>query len=520
MGHEIRVTSFYNGITLNEELTGLEFEAIIKPLVEEAIAVADGALSKADIKPSELASVLLAGGTSQIPLVQDLLKEHLGRETQIVSADLMWLIAKGAAIHHRDIFSRPTEATQQILGANLFLETATYGRLEPTLLVRAHQTLPHTCFREFPINAHTTDLTIQLLSQSNADDGEPISLARREIQVSGKSLSKIGVNIIIDTNKTIKVSVVDPTTKLPIEKVEIQGDILSTAAEVKKARENYGLQAVKASHPMQSQRYAIGIDLGTTTCEAMVYDLTEQTFSRGIESPLLSRVLIPKSGTPDFTNDQHIGNRFSSLEDPNNFWNFKVDIGKDTDAAQHRKYSWDGKLWPPEILSAYLLAAIWKQLQEKLGAEAISQAVITVPSDFSHDQNALVEQAAKIAGIANPILLTEPVAAALAYTEEFVDVGRAGQNFLIFDFGGGTTDVCVIKTKPDKKIEELGRNGNNSIGGEKLTIKITDAIIDRFMKANQIQDKPTGEAKLRNRLKDKIDEAKVAISQALAKGDD
>ena len=171
-------------------------------------------------------------------------------------------------------------------------------------------------------------------------------------------------------------------------------------------------------------------------------------------------------------------------------------------------------------MSAYLLAAIWKQLQEKLGAEAISQAVITVPSDFSHDQNALVEQAAKIAGIANPILLTEPVAAALAYTEEFVDVGRAGQNFLIFDFGGGTTDVCVIKTKPDKKIEELGRNGNNSIGGEKLTIKITDAIIDRFMKANQIQDKPTGEAKLRNRLKDKIDEAKVAISQALAKGDD
>jgi len=523
MDHEIYVSSFLDGITLKENLTGIDFEEIITPFVNDSIAVADGALDKAGLNRNDLTGILLAGGTSQIPLVQDKLKERFRHEPKIVANDLMWLIAKGAAVHHRDFLSRPGEETQQILGADLYIETATNGSLEPTLLVPARQRLPHTSSREFSVNSSTHALTIQLLSQSGVDKGEPTPLTRREVNVSGRQLTKIGVKVVIDKNKTIKVSVIDPTTKLPVENVEIQGDILSTAKEIRAVREMYGLQNVKSPPAGQDQRYAVGIDLGTTTCEAMVYDMQEKTFQRGIDEALPSRVFIRKGKTPDFTKKEDIGNIRHSLNDPNNFWNFKVHIGKDTAAA---KYRWDEKYWPPEILSAYLLATIWEELQAKFGKEKpLYQAVITVPSDFSVDQNALVEKAAKVAGIANPILLTEPVAAALAYAEEYEFVSKPDQTFLIFDFGGGTTDVCIIKTKPFGKPDELGRNGNNGIGGENLTTEISDAIISRFDAARQSSDQSTKidqsvRIGLRNSLKIKIDEAKVAISRSLKFGDE
>jgi len=518
MGSEIRVRNFHDGHTLREELSGREFETIITPLVEDAIAVAEGALRNAGMDRSGLTSILLAGGTSQIPCVQDSLEKRFECEVKIAAKDLMWLIAKGAAIHHRDFMKLPGEETQQMLGSDLFLETATYGRLEPTLLVPARQTLPHTCFREFSINAYTTDLTIQLLRQSGTDNQEMTSLTRREISMNGSRLSKIGVQVRIDINKTIKVSVVDPTTKLPLENVEIQGDILDTAEEIRILRERYGLSEVVSPPVGHDQRYAIGIDLGTTTCEAMVYDTQEKAFLRGVEEPLLSRVFVRKGGVPDFRKRDDIGNRGHSLENSNHFWNFKVDIGRDTGST---KYHQEGKQWPPEILSAYLLAVIWNDLQAKFGAKAaLYQAVITVPSDFSPDQNALVEKAAKIAGIASPITLTEPVAAALAYNEEYQDIQKPNQNFLIFDFGGGTTDVCIIKTKPGGKIEELGRNGNNSIGGENLTTAIADALIDRFEAAHEANYDKLTRDQLRRTLKPEADKAKVAISQALAKGDE
>ena len=518
MGHEIRIRNFHDGHTLREELSGREFEAIIMPLVENAIAVADGALSKAGMDHSELTSILLAGGTSQIPLVQDLLEKRFPCGVKIVAKDLMWLIAKGAAIHHRDLLSHPGEETQQILGSDLFLETATYGRLEPTLLVPARQTLPHSCFREFPINTYATDLTIQLLRQSGTDNQEMTSLTRREISLNGSHLSKIGVQVRIDVNKTIKVSVVDPTTKLPLENVEIQGDILNTAEEIRTLRARYGLSDVVSPAVGSNQRYAIGIDLGTTTCEAMVYDMQKKAFSRGLQEPLLSRVFVRAGGMPDFRKRDDIGNKGHSLENSNHFWNFKVDIGKDIDNA---KYHREGKQWAPEILSAYLLAVIWNDLQVNFGTETpLYQAVITVPSDFSPDQNALVEKAAKIAGIANPITLTEPVAAALAYNEEYQNIQKPNQNFLIFDFGGGTTDVCIIQTRPNKKIEELVRNGNNSIGGENLTTAIADALIDRFAVAHEASYDKLTRDQLRRTLKSEADEAKVAVSQALAKGED
>ncbi|MBM3496665.1 MAG: hypothetical protein FJX72_20450, partial [Armatimonadetes bacterium] len=122
---------FYRTHDLDEALGVPEFEKVVKPLIWKAADVADKAVRKARIGDSDLAGVLLAGGSSQIPLVCDLLRERFSCRVRVVGHDLMWLIAKGAAVHHRDLMTRPRQAMRMILGLDLYLEMLADGRLTP-----------------------------------------------------------------------------------------------------------------------------------------------------------------------------------------------------------------------------------------------------------------------------------------------------------------------------------------------------------------------------------------------------
>lgn len=510
-GYAFNVDYFYETFDLEEELSVPEFEALIEPVIARAIAVVDGALGKTDCDKSDLDSILLAGGTSQIPLVKDTLEERFGCITRIVPRDLMWLIAKGAAIHHRDLMTRPQEATRLILGADLSLETYTQGRILPTILVPYHQVLPHTFVREFPVNAHASSVTIQLLSESGTSQQEPLALERRIINIQGLQVSRISVKVEIDRNRTIRLSVVNPKTGLPLDNVEIKGDLLSTSEEIKAARKEFGFQEMPSGRNSGNQRYAVGIDLGTTTCEVIVCDLEKNVFARGITEPQLSQVLIRENGRISVDNGEYN----TSME--GYFSNFKVDIGTNVD---RKKYAAHNRHWPPEILSAHLLATIWKQLHEQFGRNApLTEAVITVPSDFSEDQTALVLNAARIAGIDNPVLLAEPVAAFLAYADTYPSIKSQGKRFVIFDFGGGTTDVCVVEAGASERIETLATSGNNTIGGKDLTQLIASAIVDRFALTNSLSLSVEERERLGRSLFKKADDAKVRLSLALMTGD-
>jgi molecular chaperone DnaK (HSP70) len=74
-----------------------EFEAMIQPRVEETVSALRRAISSAGMTPEQLTAVLLVGGSSRIPLVAQLVSEHLGRPVA-VDADPKNAIAKGAAL--------------------------------------------------------------------------------------------------------------------------------------------------------------------------------------------------------------------------------------------------------------------------------------------------------------------------------------------------------------------------------------------------------------------------------------
>ncbi|MHA6785823.1 Hsp70 family protein [Pseudonocardia saturnea] len=74
-----------------------EFEALIRPQVEETVAALRSAVTSAGLTPDQLTAVLLVGGSSRIPLVAQLVSEQLGRPVA-VDTDPKNSIAKGAAL--------------------------------------------------------------------------------------------------------------------------------------------------------------------------------------------------------------------------------------------------------------------------------------------------------------------------------------------------------------------------------------------------------------------------------------
>ena len=74
-----------------------EFEAAIRPQVEDTVDALRRAVASAGLAPSQLSAVLLVGGSSRIPLVGELVSEQLGRPVT-VDVDPKNAIAMGAVL--------------------------------------------------------------------------------------------------------------------------------------------------------------------------------------------------------------------------------------------------------------------------------------------------------------------------------------------------------------------------------------------------------------------------------------
>ena len=121
----------------------------------------------------------------------------------------------------------------------------------------------------------------------------------------------------------------------------------------------------------------------------------------------------------------------------------------------------EGKQYSAEELSAAILQKLKQDAGAYLGAE-ITDAVITVPAYFRDAEREATRNAGKIAGLNVLQVLNEPTAAALAYG---LDQLGKDQNVFVFDLGGGTFDVTVMKVS-GSRIEMVATNGDHRLGGK------------------------------------------------------
>jgi actin-like ATPase involved in cell morphogenesis len=85
------------GLQTQVRLTRPEFETMIRPVLRETVETLNRALRSADVTAEGLSAVVLAGGSSRIPLVAEMVSASLGRPVE-VDAHPKHTVALGAAM--------------------------------------------------------------------------------------------------------------------------------------------------------------------------------------------------------------------------------------------------------------------------------------------------------------------------------------------------------------------------------------------------------------------------------------
>jgi len=125
----------------------------------------------------------------------------------------------------------------------------------------------------------------------------------------------------------------------------------------------------------------------------------------------------------------------------------------------------------PEQASAYILAEMKRQIEEDVAGFSteethwlVDRAIVTVPAYFDSPQIEATREAAKLAGLEVVELLHEPTAAACYHCWR---TGVRDGTFLVYDLGGGTFDVTVLRSTAGE-FQVLGISGNNRLGGDDM----------------------------------------------------
>ena len=164
------------------------------------------------------------------------------------------------------------------------------------------------------------------------------------------------------------------------------------------------------------------------------------------------------------------------------------------------------KVFFPEDVSSMILEYLKKIAMDYENNKNIKKAIITVPAHFNDLQRQATIEAANKAGLEVIKLINEPTAAAIAYGDE--NYSNKERKVLIFDIGGGTFDVSIVKIKGDE-YEVLGSDGEGHLGGEDFNQRLFKYIINEIKKRKAFkdvkfdsQDKVTlkGISKLKNQI--------------------
>ena len=219
-----------------------------------------------------------------------------------------------------------------------------------------------------------------------------------------------------------------------------------------------------------------GIDLGTTNSAIAKFVKGEvEVFKNPLETgkeTLPSVVYYKKDKVVVGTNARTYFERDSE----NVFGTFKRKMG----TTESFKVKSINQSKTPIELSAEVL----KELKGFVhSGESFDAAVITIPASFDVIQSNATKEAGYLAGFKQVILLQEPIAASLAYANKHKERDLENGQWLVYDLGGGTFDVALIKIK-DGEMKVLDHEGDNFLGGADFDNLIVEQLIIPYLNKN------------------------------------
>ena len=222
------------------------------------------------------------------------------------------------------------------------------------------------------------------------------------------------------------------------------------------------------SEKKEEKEIIIGIDLGTTySCAAIIRNGNvevipeNQTGIKTVPSVVCFRdksdcligtharnnmLQYPKSTM--FDSKRLLGHKFSNKHVKEDIKNWPVKVVEDEKTKKAKyviKVENEEQEYFSEDVASIILGYLKTYAQTFEGEKEIEKAVITVPANFNSLQRKATIEAAEEAGLEIVKIINEPTAAAIAYGHIRKCESNKEWKILIFDLGGGTFDVTILK---------------------------------------------------------------------------
>jgi molecular chaperone DnaK len=235
----------------------------------------------------------------------------------------------------------------------------------------------------------------------------------------------------------------------------------------------------------------IGIDFGTTNSSLVAFIKKDDFFSKGGTFEYFGSINEKEKPTPSVVwyHDKRIDvgkdakdnyNKFCDVPGHHMETSIKSKLGTD------KKVSIFGQLTDPYKVASKIIEHLIKIAEMSHAAKAgisLNKAVFSIPINFNGRQRADLRKAAHEAGIEVDTFIHEPFAALIGYlysesSYQYQDIPDSSY-VLVFDWGGGTLDITVVK-KEKEQMYEVGTGELSGIAGDKFDDELAVHVKNRF----------------------------------------
>ncbi len=248
----------------------------------------------------------------------------------------------------------------------------------------------------------------------------------------------------------------------------------------------------------------LGIDLGTTysVCSYLDENGEPQAITNSEGSRITPSVVYFESDTSVIVGQTAKENSITFPEDV-------ISAVKNDMGTKKRYTSTYGVEYTPEAVSGLILKKLVGDANRFLEPpQPITEVVITIPAYFTDAQRVATEDAAKIAGLKLRGMINEPTAAALYYA---VKSGLQHANILIYDLGGGTFDVTIVRVDGDD-ISVKSTGGLSKVGGRFFDEELVEHICEVIDEKYDVDLEDEEYLDVYQELFTKVEQAKIQLS--------
>lgn len=167
-----------------------------------------------------------------------------------------------------------------------------------------------------------------------------------------------------------------------------------------------------------------------------------------------------------------------------------------------------------QLVFSAVIREIIDRAKSQHGGEEPASVTLTHPERWSHTALGNLVDAAQEAGVPaqNLRTISEPRAAAIHYAAQ--QRVAAGDHVAVFDFGGGTLDIAVLRAAENGDYRVVAAKGDNSLGGRTIDNLVFRWVIEQIDHddpdlADSLRKAP---ASVMNALQENIREAKEMLS--------